>query len=355
MSSKYTNIQTAFAGANTGKGFVSFYERSFAENRLCGLYIIKGGAGTGKSTFMRRLGKKAVSKGFTVEHYLCGSDEASLDGVIIKGSDGRAVGVIDGTPPHARDLKCAGAAGDILNFGEFWDSRGLSSERETVERLAGEKSALFDTVYRYLGAAERVNRSVTALAEKMYLAEKASAAAARLVASVGVSGEVEERQLSGYTMNGEVSLVPTGEARRFGITGDIDIARLFLGDVYRCVKSRGISAQISRCPLDLGYIDSIYFPKTAVWLYYEDGEGVTLEKTVNTRRFTDKEKAAEYRQRLRFGKKCRASLIGGALETLGAVRERHFALERIYGAYMDFAGLSAHAEEWSEEILSRLD
>lgn len=355
MSSKYTNIRTAFAGANTGKGFVSFYERSFAEDNLSGLYVIKGGAGTGKSTFMRHLGEKAASKGFTVEHYLCGSDEASLDGVIIKGSDGRAVGVIDGTPPHARDLRCAGAAGDILNFGEFWDSRGLSSERGTVDRLASEKSALFDTVYRYLGAAERINRSVTALAEEIYLAEKASAAAARLVASVGESGDIDERQLAGYTMNGEVSLVPEGNVRRFGITGDIDIARLFLGDVYRYVKARGISAQISRCPLDLGYIDSIYFPKAAVRLYYDDGKEVAVEKAVNTKRFTDKEKAAEYRQRLRFGKKCRASLIGGALETLGAVRERHFALERIYGAHMDFAGLSARAEEWSEEIMSRLD
>lgn len=355
MSSNNTKIQKAFAGVNTGKGFVSFYDGIFPEDRLCGLYIIKGGAGTGKSTFMKHLAERATKKNLIVEHYLCGSDEASLDGVIVKNADGRAIGIIDGTPPHARDHRCAGASGDILNFGEFWDSRGLRSKREIIEKLTNEKSRLFDTAYRYLGAAERINRSVTALAQDVYLDEKGSAAAARIISSIGKPGTVLERQLSGYTMNGAVSLKPKESVREFRITGDEDIARLFLGDVYNYVKEHKISAQINCYPLDLKYIDSIYFPEASVWLYYGNGDDDNSEKTINTRRFISKEKSAEYRQRLRFGKKCRNSLIDGAFEALHLAREKHFALEKIYGACMDFSRLAVQSEIWTDAILSRLD
>ena len=113
------NIPVFFAGANTANVFVSLYDSVFHEDDFTGLYIIKGGPGTGKSTFMKRLGEIAGDSGYKVTHYLCGSDSNSLDGIIIHGNKGKKVGVIDGTPPHPKEFRSPGAAGDILDFGRF--------------------------------------------------------------------------------------------------------------------------------------------------------------------------------------------------------------------------------------------
>ncbi|MEF9935416.1 MAG: hypothetical protein RR898_08580, partial [Clostridium sp.] len=66
------------------------------ENR----YIIKGRAGTGKSTLMKKLGKSGLCKGYEVEFYHCGLDPNSLDMVIIRDL---SVAVLDGTAPHVVD------------------------------------------------------------------------------------------------------------------------------------------------------------------------------------------------------------------------------------------------------------
>lgn len=349
-------IKTSFAGVNTGKGFVSLYDSVFSEEKLEGLYIIKGGPGTGKSTFMKRLGDRAVRRGFTVEHYLCGSDATSLDGIIINGKSGGKVGVIDGTPPHPREFRSPGAAGDILNFGMFWDSRGLREIRREIDSLTREKSAYFDTAYRYLGAAGKIDHHLSDIAGKIYLKEKGTAAAKRLVNSVGSAGECRYRQQSGYTMNGTSSIKPAAEpVREFVITGDKDIARQFLSDVESIIKTGGISAEISLFPLNMRQIDSIYFPESNVWLHIGSEDDTDPEKVINMRRFTDRETAAEYRQRLRFGRKCRESLLSGAMESLSGARIKHFALEEIYKEYMDFDALQTQSELWYNEILSRLD
>lgn len=355
-SNKYAGIPTVFAGANTGSGFVSFYDSIFPEGQLDGLYIIKGGSGTGKSTFMRRLGDGAMKKGYTCEHYLCGSDETSLDGIIVNGRNGGRVGVIDGTPPHPREFRSPGAAGDILNFGMFWNSRGLRERRSEIDSIAREKAAYYDTAYRYLGAAERIDRHISSMADGIYLRDKGRAAAARLVQSVGAKGTPVYRQLMGYTMNGTVRLKPTsGELHEFAIAGNPDIARLFLADAEAFIRENGISAEISRDPLNLRHTDSIFFPGACVWLRIGDENQPEPEKLIHTRRFTDKDKAASCRQRIRFGRKCKGSLMEGAAESLACARELHFRLEDIYKEYMDFAALSSQSGEWVEEILARLD
>ncbi|MEG0332653.1 MAG: hypothetical protein RSA01_10440 [Clostridium sp.] len=87
-----------FAGALTPQGQAIYYDELLEgiENR----YIIKGRAGTGKSTLMKKLGKSGLCKGYEVEFYHCGLDPNSLDMVIIRDL---SVAVLDGTAPHVVD------------------------------------------------------------------------------------------------------------------------------------------------------------------------------------------------------------------------------------------------------------
>ena len=45
----------SFLGANTPKGFVSFFDELYNPYDNCSAYIIKGGPGTGKSTLMKAI------------------------------------------------------------------------------------------------------------------------------------------------------------------------------------------------------------------------------------------------------------------------------------------------------------
>ena len=51
-----------FACGNTAKGFQNFFESNLDD--LQKVYILKGGPGTGKSTLMKKIGKKYLKKGY---------------------------------------------------------------------------------------------------------------------------------------------------------------------------------------------------------------------------------------------------------------------------------------------------
>ncbi|HWQ60991.1 MAG TPA: hypothetical protein VN521_01695 [Negativicutes bacterium] len=92
-------IRHLFPGGNTPQGFFSYYNYIIPAD-AARIFIMKGGPGTGKSTFMRRIGDAMLERGLDIEHHHCSSDNGSLDGVVIP-----ALGVafIDGTAPHVVD------------------------------------------------------------------------------------------------------------------------------------------------------------------------------------------------------------------------------------------------------------
>ena len=89
---------TYFLGANSYGGFASLYEGFTASPELDRLYILKGGAGCGKSSFMKRVAEAAEEQGLAAERVLCSGDPSSLDGVFLPAL---RLAYVDGTAPHA--------------------------------------------------------------------------------------------------------------------------------------------------------------------------------------------------------------------------------------------------------------
>lgn len=89
--------QQYFLGANSAQGFVSLYGELLDESSASAFYILKGGAGCGKSTLMKRVGEAMEEHGFLVEYILCSGDPDSLDGILIPE---KGVAIMDGTAPH---------------------------------------------------------------------------------------------------------------------------------------------------------------------------------------------------------------------------------------------------------------
>ena len=63
-----------FLGANSREGFYSLYDSFVNVRKDDFLWLIKGGPGCGKSSFMRRIGKAAETKGLDVEYIRCSGD-----------------------------------------------------------------------------------------------------------------------------------------------------------------------------------------------------------------------------------------------------------------------------------------
>ena len=124
-----------FACINSGQGFRSYFDTFLGKMQY--VYVIKGGPGTGKSGFMRRIRKEAQKRGEESLPIFCSSDPESLDGLILKE---RRIAFVDGTSPHVQEPAQPGVDGEILNFGEFWESERLGSEREEILFLARQKA-----------------------------------------------------------------------------------------------------------------------------------------------------------------------------------------------------------------------
>lgn len=84
-----------FFGAATVNGNLDYIPD--VSRGLSKRYLIKGRPGTGKSTFLKKIGQAAKMQGFDVELYHCSLDCKSLDMVVIRELD---VCLFDSTAPH---------------------------------------------------------------------------------------------------------------------------------------------------------------------------------------------------------------------------------------------------------------
>lgn len=122
-----------FFGASAPDGAVNYID-NLTEN-LEARYFIKGRAGTGKSTFLKRVAREAMEKGFDIEVYYCGFDKASLDMVIVPELN---FCVFDSTAPHEMFPKTE--RDKIL---DFYEESGLLGTDEKYEK------ELFDVETKY--------------------------------------------------------------------------------------------------------------------------------------------------------------------------------------------------------------
>ena len=63
-------IRKMFPGSNSAYGFYSFYDQIIEDNATR-IFVIKGGPGVGKSTFMQNIARELIKKGRDAEFHCC--------------------------------------------------------------------------------------------------------------------------------------------------------------------------------------------------------------------------------------------------------------------------------------------
>ena len=136
-------IKKMFPGAVTYQGFYSYYHYIIEPNARH-IYVIKGGPGVGKSTFMKKLGQEMLAAGYDIEYHCCSSDNNSIDGLVIPAL---GVALLDGTAPHVVDPKNPGAVDEIINLGEYWDEPMIRQFKKEIISCNHQVSRCFQALY----------------------------------------------------------------------------------------------------------------------------------------------------------------------------------------------------------------
>lgn len=330
-------VKTYFLGANSKQGFYSLYDQF--PPRAAMLHIIKGGPGTGKSGFMRRIGEAAEKRGLDVEYVLCSGDPDSLDGVYIPELNAAWV---DGTAPHVGEPRCFAVDADYVNIGQFLTLPFSQEEKDYVNQISRRYKALYDKAYAYISAAA----AVRAAAAPPVLSEKESAAAKKKITAAfdklhSVASHERAKTVSrflsaasclgDYRLSEEISNLCKLIYILDGASAHVSSALEFAADE---ALRRG--HDIVRCPspVDPERLEALLIPGLSLAFTafgdYEDAQHIKIGGTL------DKDAKAE----LRAAAKLDAKLMELAYLKLRQAKALHDEMESVYKAHMDFPALT---------------
>lgn len=385
-----------FPGNNTPLGFFSYYKYILGQREANKIICIKGGPGTGKSTFMRRIGETFSRQGEDVDFLHCSADENSLDGVVLHN---RKVAVIDGTSPHMTDPITPGAVDRIVNLGEFWNEEGIAANKAEIIDLNEACSKWYRIAYNYLSAAKCVYRSL----EEIYNGAAESNEIYRVVGDI-VAREYQDHEISlrpgrvkkffasGITANGTIhyldsllSGVPGMGAERRGrlkriylISAPVGFSnRSFMEILAEGAVYRGLDIETyycAMCPeekiehlivpsLGLAFVTVNEYHDLEPWeiggMDLASLKDLTAEDVMNQPEivlldasdYMDSVDLARNGQLIDTLKAEYDILLGETVKCLGRAKNLHLQVEEMYIPNMNFTQISKLGEQVMEELM----
>ncbi|MCX7781511.1 MAG: PRK06851 family protein [Negativicutes bacterium] len=355
-------VRHLFPGGNTPQGFFSYYSYIIPINANR-IFVLKGGPGTGKSTFMRKIGEAMVSHGYDVEYHHCSSDCNSLDGVVIPAMQ---VAFIDGTAPHVVDPKNPGCVDEIIHLGDFWDEKRMIRNKDKVISINAEIATNFQRAYRLLRAAKSLYDDWEAINYRgMNFAlanRKAEELSARIFAGVNTIGAGQVRKLfaSAITPDGPVnylesSVWPVKEC--YVLTGDPGTGKsTVIQKLLNTAMVKGLNVEAFYCPLDPEKIEHLVIPAldiavtTSVLPHYC---GILKPAAVvDMNECLRQEHLAQYQPQIAYDREVFWELFTQAVNCIRRAKSLHDELETCYIPNMDFVSIQKLWEKTLERVLS---
>ncbi|MDT8861611.1 PRK06851 family protein [Alkalihalobacillus sp. MEB130] len=354
-------IQNYYAGGNTAKGFYSLYDSAL--EGLDRLFILKGGPGTGKSSLMKAVGQKMVSKGIDIEYLHCSSDNESIDGVILPKY---RVGIVDGTAPHVIEPKAPGVIEEYVNLGVAWDSEKLQKHKSEILTLNQQISTAFQTAYDTFAQSLKAHDDL----EDIYISNMDFNEANELTNELieNLYGEessekqakVKHRFLGAATPNGAVDFIQNLTAdigKRYFIKGRAGSGKsTMLKKIAAAGEERGFDVEVYHCGFDPHSVDMVIvrekdfaiFDSTAPHEYFPDraSDEIVDMYTRCIATGTDEKFATEIEEATKpYKDKMKEGI--SYLEKAKALRDE---LEDYYIKAMDFTKVEEMKKELIEEI-----
>lgn len=336
---KKSQINKYYAAANGYRGFVSCFDEIFPSGRFDRIYVLKGGPGTGKSSLMKKAAKSLAENDCEIDEIYCSSDPHSLDGIIARLGK-KSVAIIDGTAPHERDAKIPGAADEIINLGDNWDTRFLAAQREEITDLSREKSKAYSAAYCYLGIAGKCADYIFGTIKNIFDKNGANNKAEIIFEEINAVAYSEQRSMltssfgryGHYIVEGLNSIA----GRAVEVCGDEFATTLFLDFCIDFLRKKGCDFVNFPSPLDFSHSDGIFIQENDFLII------PSLNGEINADKFIGRCSDTEC---IRQAKSMHREALEEAKRWFSIASDFHFRLEEIYSRAMNF--------EKNDEILSQ--
>ena len=329
-----------FLAANSCRGFISEFLSNCSEEYKT--YVIKGGPGTGKSSFMKKVADYAQKKGEEVTLCPCSSDPDSLDGIIC---EKQKIIIIDGTAPHTVDPVYPAVCQEILNFGEFWDSSLIESKTEIIE-ITDRNKALHKTASRYITAAGEMLYDNYKIAAACRDDKKCKTFAEKLCKSIFQKNERTPKEtvrfLSGITPVGFVSFPQTVKGNLIILNDEFFAVTSYILNIIRQnALQNGYNIITLKNPFFPELIDHIVIPELDFAVVSENRFiGFEVEqRRIHARRFCESRLLHQSKNRIKLNKRLAEELLNHAYLTLSEAKKVHDELEKYYINAMNFEKL----------------
>ena len=327
-----------FLGANTARGFTSFYDEFVQPEKGDFIWYIKGGPGNGKSTFMQKIAQEAERRGETVEYAFCSGDPESLDGIYLRE---RHTAYVDATSPHVQEPGEPGASGRYLDLSGCLET-GLSEKQEEIRRYFRLYREQYVRCYQLLSAAALAAPENTPdiLQEEVHTAvrERANAFAARYLHPA--SGyEQRFRFFSAYTCQGLVSFWETVETmgKVCMLDNSLGLADDFLQEMRRKCIEMNIPCILCPDPLCPERLAGMLIPSCSLVLISVRKQtefSGSVWKHFRLDSMADTSCLRTHREEIRRCAALQTGLLRQAEASLREAKRIHDALESLYRPYL---------------------
>lgn len=346
-----------FPGGNTSRGFFSFLDQIIPEDAER-IFILKGGPGAGKSSFMRTIGEEFLKLGYDVELYYCSSDNKSLDGVVIKKAN---VALVDGTAPHIVDPKYPGAVGEILNLGEFWDDSALVKDKYDIIEINKQMMTRFHSAHRYLRAAKEIQDDMEAIIGEGVVREELNKLKTELryelvdgISSINRNASIRHLFDSSITPEGLVDYIETIIQSNYicyylkGGTGIVSAEVLsYFANEY---NMKGYGVELYHQPLNPDRLQTLLIEDLKIAITINPKTEINAYKVIDLDKVIDEDKYIDKAELLKKDAETYLMLMEEGVRRIKMAKLLHDDLEKKYVGSMDFEAITELRNRTVERI-----
>jgi hypothetical protein len=346
-----------FPGGNTCKGFYSFYDYIIPEDAER-IFVIKGGPGVGKSSFIRTIGEEFLKLGYDVELHYCSSDNKSLDGLVIKKAN---VAILDGTAPHVVDPKNPGAVDEILNLGEYWDESGLEKDKYYIINCNKQIKMRFESAYRYLKAAKEMQDDMEAIISEGVDRERLNKLKTELryelvdgVRSINRNSGIRHLFDSSITPDGLVDYIETIIQSNYicyylkGGAGTVSTEILsYLADEY---NMKGYRVELYHQPLNPDRLQTLVVEGLKIAITINPKMEMKAYKIIDLDKVIDEDRYKDKAEMLKKDGEAYLMLMEEGVARIKMAKLIHDDMEKSYVGSMDFAAVTELRNKTVERI-----
>ncbi len=347
-----------FPGGNTSKGFYSFYRYILTQEDSRRIICLKGGPGTGKSSFMKKIGAHFGSLGYSIEYHHCSSDNESLDGVVIKELN---VAVLDGTSPHIVDPINPGAVDEILNLGTALNTDMLYKNKLQILKLNKEISRNFKRAYRFLGSAKFIHddwSSLNSHALNSYSLFSILSELKSKISAIPLKRLGKQRHMFGtaFTPNGIISYnknLSSDLENLYILKGGPGLGKTFLlKSLGEFMESNGYFVEYLHDPFIPERLENIIIPQLSCGVFTTNEisnlnyDGIEY----NMEDYCDKSKLSNHKPDIDLNKSLFTLLVNRGLSYIIKAHSLHDSLESYYISAMNFDAVNTLYEETIKKI-----